>query len=401
MVRRGSQKAQGPTARLITYKNNRSIGIRWKCGNRFGEISSETTDRDDAVGQKALLLDRLNRGIFPRKDDGGPSITWAAFKARYENEHLSDMSEGSQSAWTTTANWVDKLLKPKLLIELIDKGAISKFRGKLIDEGLSPNSIATYLRTLGASLGWAHDEIEGIPKPPRIRARKGIKRHRGMRSRPITGEEFDRILEAIPEVRSGPRMNDAPLWVRFIRGLSLSSLRIDELRRLSWDEMSDLCIDTNGTYPMIRMLAGGHKSREDCYQPMTPAFWELISATGNQRTGYVFPLNGVRGRQMTNKRVIRIVGQFGAHAGVITNTSTKKTATSHDIGRRAELTRLAATGMSMSQVQQWARHSDPKTTSEFYIRHTAEKLAEAAGWSCTRGAKAHLPTQKRTPHPSG
>jgi integrase len=391
MVRRTMSKGgAGPTARLIDYKGQRAYGIRWECGKRKGEVASNTLDRDEAVGQKALLLDRLSRGIFPKREADGPGITWADFRKRYRNEHVELLSEGSKSAWTTAANWYESLMSPRHLAD-VDKATLSKFRGELLAAKKSPNTVATYLRTIRAGLGWAYD-MDLLKIVPRVRARKGLQQRSGMRSRPITAEEFERIILAVPKVRNGPRQGDVDLWQRFLRGLWLSSLRVDELRRLSWDAGADLSIDAAGKYPMIRMLAEGHKSRKDCYQPITPEFWALISKPGVQRTGYVFPLPGVNGQQMTRKAVIRVVSAIGKKAGVVTNTGTKKTATSHDIGRRAVLTRLAAT-MTLSQTQQFARHSDPRTTSEFYIRHEAESLAEAAGW---KGVAGKLQTPKTT-----
>lgn len=368
------RKAAAPQARLVFYQG-RSIGIRWKCGDRKGEVSAASTNRDDAIGEKAVLVEKLKQGIFPGKVQYGPAIEWKDFRARYQTEHLASLSDGSRSAWTTSANWFEKLLNPRRLSD-VDKGALSRFRGLMLEMGKSPNTVATYLRTLRAALGWAYDVDLLRSAPPKVRARKGLKRRSGMRSRPITGEEFDRVIASVKLVRP----DDAKDWERFLKGLSLSSLRIDELRRLSWESDAELAIDASGRYPMIRMFAEGHKSRNDCFQPITPEFWQLIAATGQLRVGPVFPLKGRRGAQMTRKAVIRIVSRIGKKAGVITNTSTGKTATSHDIGRRAFITRLA-TKMSMSQTQQWARHSDPRTTSEYYVRHEAESLSEAAGWS--------------------
>jgi integrase len=377
-----------PTARLVPYEK-RAIGIRWRCGKRAGEVSTETTDRDTAIGARALLLDRLARGIFPGAESEGPDITWPAFRERYKDEHVKTLSEGSQSAWTTSANWLESLCKPKRLAE-VDKGMLSRFRGALLGKGLSPNSAATYLRTIRAGLGWAH-EMGLLEVLPRVRARQGIKSNRSMRSRPITGEEFDRIIEATVEVRP----KDCRDWQRFLRGLSHATLRVDELRRLSWDASADLSIDTSGKYPMIRMLAEGHKSRSDCFQPITPEFWVVLTQRGYSRTGYAFPLRG-RNQQMTRKRVIKVISEIGKKAGVVTEPTTKKTATSHDIGRRAGLTRLAET-LSTSQTQQFARHSDPRTTTQYYIRHEAESLAEAVGWkSVAKGVATPKQPPRRT-----
>jgi integrase len=361
----------GISARIATYKG-RAYGIRWRCGKRVGEVSAETVDRDEAIGVKAVILDQLRRGIFPGAEEDTPEIGWPAFRERYTLEHVRTLSEGSRSAWTTTANWFEKLCKPRRLAE-INKGLLSRFHSALLDEGLSDNSVATYLRTLRAALGWAH-EMDLLEVIPRVRARKGLKRHKAMRSRPITGEEFERIVAIAPAVRP----KDSADWQRFLRGLYHSTLRVDELRRLSWGGGSDLTIDQTGKYPMIRMLAEGHKSGTDCFQPITPEFWKILTQRGASQTGFAFPLKGRRG-QMSRKAVIRVVSAIGKKAGVITDIDTKKTATSHDIGRRASLTRLAGT-LSTSQTQQFARHSDPRTTSQYYIRHDAETLAEAVGW---------------------
>lgn len=367
------RKTTGPTARLVTYKD-RAIGIRWRCGDRRGEVSTNTTSRDEAIGEKALLLEKLRQGIFPGRTQYGPGIEWKDFRLRYQAEHLSTLSEGSRSQWTTSSNWLEKLIAPRRLAD-IDKAALSRFRGLLLEMKKSPNSVASYLRTLRASLGWAYDMDLLRSPPPKVRARKGLKRRSGMRSRPITGEEFDRIIAVVKTVRP----NDHKDWTRFLHGLALSSLRVDELRRLSWDSEAELAIDTSGRYPMIRMFAEGHKSRNDCYQPITPEFWALLSKPGNLRSGFAFPLVG-RNQQMSRKSVIRVVSSIGRVAGVVTNPAKGKMATSHDIGRRAFITKLSTT-LSMSQTQQWARHSDPRTTSEYYVRHEAEALAEAAGWT--------------------
>jgi integrase len=371
MVGNRRRTTDEPRARLVFYKG-RSIGIRWRAGNRYGEVSVASNDRDDAVGEKAILLSNLRQGIYPNAIQSGPAILWKDFRERYETEHLPHLSEGSWSAWTTSSNWLEKKIKPRRLAD-VDKTAISRFQGMLAEEGLSPCSVATYLRTIRASLGWAY-EMDLVRSVPKVRARKGLKTRKQMRSRPITGEEFDRIIAVAERVRP----KDYADWQHFLRGLRLSSLRVDELRRLRWDGHQELCMDLSGKYPMIRMLAEEHKSRADCYQPITPEFWKLISATGRLRTGHVFPLAG-RKQQMTRKAVIRVVSKIGEAAGVITDIASEKTATSHDIGRRAFLTQMA-TKLTLSQTQQFARHSDPRTTSQFYIRHEAEALAEAVGW---------------------
>lgn len=374
MARKRRGADDPPRARLVVYRSSlRPIGIRWWAGGRSGEASAGTTDRDEAIGAKALLLRDLAEGRFPGEQDRGPSMAWPVFRERYFTERVALMSNGSRSAWISAANHLERVMHPRRLCDL-DKALFSKFRARLLEEGLSPNSAATYLRTIRAALGWA-EELDLIDAAPRVKARAGLRRSSGMRSRPVNEEEFERILMAAHKIRP----HDSAAWVFFLRGLRLSSLRVDELRRLTWDESGSLTVDTTGRYPMLRMLAEGHKSRRDCLQPITPEFWALIDRRGVSRSGPVFPLPCRKGDQMTRNRVIRVIGEIGRKAGVVTNTATGKTATSHDIGRRAFLTAMASK-LTTSQTQQFARHSDPSTTTQFYVRHEAEALAEAVGW---------------------
>ena len=122
------------------------------------------------------------------------------------------------------------------------------------------------------------------------------------------------------------------------------------------------------------MLESGHKARRDEYQPLTPEFWKLIEVPKPQRHGYVFPFSARRsGAQLTRKATIRIVSELGAAAGVITDAATGKTATSHDIGRRAFLTRMDKL-LSIAELQKWARHASPQTTMGYYHHRTAIEL---------------------------
>jgi hypothetical protein len=56
--------------------------------------------------------------------------------------------------------------------------------------------------------------------------------NKSARSRAITSEEFDRIVNAVAKVR---KLNVGK-WRLFLRGLWLSGLRINAALNLSWDE---------------------------------------------------------------------------------------------------------------------------------------------------------------------
>ena len=60
-----------------------------------------------------------------------------------------------------------------------------------------------------------------LTKAPAIEMPKVVKGQTMMRGRPITAEEFDRMLAAVPKVRP----HDAPAWDRYLTGLWWSGLR--------------------------------------------------------------------------------------------------------------------------------------------------------------------------------
>lgn len=78
---------------------------------------------------------------------------------------------------------------------------------------------------------------------------------------------------------------------------------------------------------------------------------------------------------MTRKRVIHVVGEIGKKSGVITGETKQKTATSHDIGKRAWLTRMDGK-LTGPELQKAARHASIETTMSYYHHKDAEKPAK-------------------------
>lgn len=328
-------------------------------------------DRREAERAAGRLEERLLVGQYPAKT-AGIAITWPEFRVRYEREWLEQISFGSRQGWRTAANHFERICAPRLLID-IDKSMLSHFRSELEKMAISEASAKSYYLALHAGLGWASDVVDLIDRAPSIRHRKASKRRAGMRSRPVTGEEFDRMIMAASKVRRA----DAEAFERFMGGLWLSSMRLDELNRLRWERAAPLHVDLTGRMALIVFL-GSQKNGDDSYLPAPPEFWSLIDRPGVSRAGHVFPMAGRGGQQMTTLNVGRRISDIGRRAGILVNAEGKH-ATAHDL-RRGNLTALAGQA-SLSQVQTIARHSDPKTTSQYYVRHDAEQLAASLGWS--------------------
>ena len=81
---------------------------------------------------------------------------------------------------------------------------------------------------------------------------KGI--DRSMRGRPVTGEEFERMVEVTPQVRK----LEPEKWQRLLKGLWLSGLRLSEALALSWNADAEISVDLAGKFPRLRLFAEGH-----------------------------------------------------------------------------------------------------------------------------------------------
>ena len=93
-----------------------------------------------------------------------------------------------------------------------------------------------------------------------------------MRGRPVTGEEFDRMLAKVPHVRK----HDPGVWRRYITGLWLSGLRLEESVVLSWDADEPFTVDLSGKHPRFRIYAEAEKGNRDRLLPMTPDLAEFL-----------------------------------------------------------------------------------------------------------------------------
>jgi integrase len=299
------------------------------------------------------------------------TFDWAAFAAWYEREHLSGLSGKSREAWHTTYRWLAKTVRPRS-IQDFTPAFVVRWQNAMRSAGLSQTSIDAYTARLRAALSWAVD-MDVIREAPKIRKpKRGARKSKMARSRAVTAEEFDRILDAAEKVRP----DDFARWQRFLRGLWHSGFRLEELLRLSWSPRAAWTFDTSGKIPCIR-IRGAQKSQKDQLQPITPEFWQLCCETPpDEQKGPVFPLPGPNG-QLSKKRAGKIISRIGKEARVVTDPATGKCATSHDIGRRAFTTRMEGT-LSLAELQKWMRHASIDTTLTYYHHADAEALARKA-----------------------
>ena len=341
------------------------------------------------------LAGELEKELLAGRYAPASKLSWAEFRQRYEAEKGPGLSPKTMEAFRTAANHLEAVLNPDRLCKLT-AAVLSGFAAKLREGGMSEVTLGSTLRHLRAALSWGV-EIGLLPAVPKM----VIPRAGGARARAVAGEEFDRMLAAVPKVRS----TDSEAWIFYLQGLHLGGLRLEESLILSWDEDAPFTVDLTGRRPAFRIAAKAQKARRDERLPMTEDFYRLITeATPEaERAGKVFKLNGLQTHcPITPKRVCRIVAKIGKKAGVVVATAerrrkdketgklvpvtVKKFASCHDL-RRSFGTRWAKRVMP-AVLQRLMRHAEIATTMKYYVTMDADSVADelwGKGWGETSG----------------
>lgn len=206
-----------------------------------------------------------------------------------------------------------------------------------------------------------------------------------MRGRPITTEEFERMLEQVEPSVGAAAASD---WRFYLQGLWTSRLRLAESLELYWDRQDKLHPVLTGRYPMLRIPAELEKGHKERLLPMAPEFARLLETVPeHERTGPVFKLKRMDGKPIaiTKDRVSKIITKIGDKAKV--RVDTHKTASAHDL-RRAFGERWAAKLMP-AQLMELMRHESIDTTLSYYLVRNAERTA-AMLWEQDRKTAVHV-----------
>lgn len=315
--------------------------------------------RRDADDLAAELAKKILAGVAI--DD----IEWPAFCVRYERAKRRKWKPSTREGWGTTKTHVRNFGAPATLQDVTAAWVLA-WQGHLEDTGMSVNSVAVYSRYLRAAVRWAA-RYDLIARAPYIAVEsEAVPRSEGVR--PV---DFRRLLLAVPDVRP----KDTACWARLLRGLSACNLRVNELRRLSWDPSAEIRIDTGDKFPLIRFRPKSHKTRKRRIQVILPEFWRVCTETPqDDRTGVVFSVPNGRGGQISNKRMVRVISEIGRAAGIVTNVDTGKHATSHDIGRRTFLSKIDDQ-LTVPEAHKVMGHEVFQTTIDYYDTRDALELS--------------------------
>lgn len=321
------------------------------------------------------------------RDAGGIHIStdWAAFRMRYEQEHLSGLSVRTSQKAASVLNSIETNLKPGSPSDLT-ASTISKLVAKMRADGAEEATIEGHMAHLGAALRWGKrvgilDRVPNIPVMKRSRSKSG----KVMKGRPLTLSEFHEMLEHTMQVVGEARAKD---WIFFQRGLWLSGLRLEESLNLWWKRGNHLWVSLDGKYPMFGIPADFEKGNKDRLLPMAPEFADFLRAVpDDQRQGRVFDLPSSRGRhkgrQLNVQWASTILSQIGEAAGIVVDHRTQKYASAHDFRRSFGL-RWAMKVMP-AVLKELMRHESIETSMRYYVGEQANATAEIIWKTHTSG----------------
>jgi len=375
---------------IVKQKDREHYIARWTdpiSGRRKYETTGETKE-SKALTYAAKLEERLNSGTYVA--DAG--VNWEDFRKRYTEEHLAGLSEkGAYKAENVLDGFHDVISVKNL--STVTSIRINHYVAKLRGKGRTEATIKGNLAYIKAALNWAH-EMGMIASVPKIKPPKRARKSKMMKGRPITKEEFERIVKCISKVIDEDHVDQ---WKLFLEGLWWSGLRIGEAIELKWHE-GPFCVIEMGKHFYFRIQAEAEKGNQDRITPMAPEFEQLLRKVKNQKGRVFQPVTkwtrGVIPRIDTTGRLVK---RIATKANVISDTDKGSYATAHDL-RRSFGERWAQLILPQ-QLMELMRHTDIKTTLAYYVGKNAKTTTNAL-WDAFSKAKSlqdglHPPEDKK------
>jgi hypothetical protein len=156
--------------------------------------SSECTTEAAALKAAGKWEDELREGRYKPAS----KVTWCEFRQRHEDEVLAGLRPATEAKNSGVLRCVEEILNPARAAD-ITASRISHLQKVLRERGLAEFTIRGHLSVIRAVLNWEH-RVGIVNSVPRIDMPKRAKGASMSKGRPITGEEFDRMLAAVPAV---------------------------------------------------------------------------------------------------------------------------------------------------------------------------------------------------------
>jgi len=394
---------------VVTYPDRRNLVMRYTDPNsgKLVQRSAGTASQKEAHKRAAKWEAELQEGRYHH-----PSrLTWDGFRKRHEDEAQPGMASSTRKKVAAVFNLVENVLSPKHLRDLTPS-RLSHLIKVMRDRGRSEATIKGHLAHLQSALQWAV-RLGMLAKVPKVDKLKRARAQTVMKGRPITGEEFERMLAKVPDALTDkpnrqrkepkrPTLETVESWKHYLRGLWLSGLRLAESLDLWWDREDRLCVDLSGKRPMLRIPAALEKGNRDRLLPIAPEFAEFLLETPEaDRTGRVFrplprrPKRTERPGELTAGRTVAAIGKAARVKVLTTSKKAPKTgevrevikyASAHDL-RRSFGERWARRVMPQV-LMELMRHESIETTLRYYVGRNAQATADVL-WEAHEKAQGY------------
>jgi len=295
---------------LKFYCPIRGQRIRKRCGTRdrreARQLLRECRERllngcyiesGGAITASEEVASRSKR--VPMDVAGGDGLTWAECSEQYRNRMKPRMRRSSHTHMTYRLGVAERIFKRRseaqgnatepLLADCTTLASLEYLQDALLEgiEGRrgarSPNSVNSIMAVVMVFVRYSRDH-EWIDRVPPLRK---IEVDEVMKGRPISGEEFDRMIAATPAVVGKAA---SASWTFTLKVLWESAFRIQDVMRFSWDDAEQI----HPVWPRLRSqhptiaVPSSQKNRKNEEIPMLPGLAELLrSVPKNQRTGWV------------------------------------------------------------------------------------------------------------------
>lgn len=331
-------------------------------------------------------------------------LRWEQFREDFRENYLKHYSDSYATNVDGSLNIVEELMSPDTLARITEKW-LARFHSLAKKRDVSAYTVRKYFQHLQTALKWAKEQglIKSVPVFPKQtkQTQRGAKL---MKGRPITGEEFERMLASVEKSlasspssapsaiakkqKTAPKKRQSRTWSpvrvkaaaeslrQLLQGLWLSGLRLGEALSLTWDQWADgIRVNVDEDQDVCLMIDGGNqKNRQALTYPVVDDFAEfLLAVPEDKREGFVFNAMGVNGKVCRRVDTVSTwIVDIGKEAKVKVDEKdgSEKFASAHDI-RRAFGTRWAKI-VPASLLQQLMRHSSIETTMSFYVNITAK-----------------------------
>ena len=395
---------------VTSFGPGRCLALRYRDPESGKRIAESTGTRDWAKAERIAAQREAELRMV------GLTPAWADFTTAYTRLVLSALAVKTRNQVATVFKTIERCLPAVKRLSDLTATRLSCLAADMREDGRSPFTIRNYLAHLKAALRWAvkHGKLVALPAFPEIPRVKGKK----MKGRPITAEEFDRMLAAVPAVAGE---ESAKTWRFLLRGLWCSGFRLGEALNLTWDKPDKLRVVLTEKRPMVEIPGTLQKSGKDQLWPMPPELWDLLSIVPEgKRKGRVFKLAGVvnpkspwagsRGGSIGHiDWVSHVISRIGKKAGVKVDSKQKrnprtgileervKYASAHDL-RWSFGFRWSRLVMP-AQLRELMRHEDIGTTMQYYVGRDAQRTAEAV-WDAYEQAGNTVANSQPSPSPA-